>query len=188
MNSNLLDQEHSFLDGRVVVLIGDLTQQNVDAIVNAANSTLLGGGGVDGAIHREGGPAILEECRKIRESQYPGGLPTGQAVITTGGNLAARFVIHTVGPIYGRNKDEEATLLASCYRNSLALATEKQLSSIAFPSISTGAFGYPKIEAAAISSKAIKETLEKDDSISEVRLVFFLPRDARVFLQYQNFE
>ena len=188
MNSAGLESEATFLNGRVVVLIGDITQQQVGAIVNAANWTLLGGGGVDGAIHRIGGPQILQECKQIRETQYPKGLSTGQAVITSGGNLIANFVIHTVGPIYGRNKDEEADLLASCYKNSLSLASAKQISSIAFPSISTGAFGYPREEAAAVSSNAIKEALVEDAVINLVRLVFFQPRDARVFLQYQKFE
>ena len=182
-----LDVEESFLDGRVVVLIGDLTQQNVSAIVNAANSTLLGGGGVDGAIHRVGGPQIKKECEEIRSKQYPKGLPTGEAVITTGGNLQAKFVIHTVGPIFGRDKDGEAKLLASCYQNSLRLATEHHLTSIAFPSISTGAFGYPRDQAAAISSATIAESLSKNAVIEQVRLVYFQKRDARVFLQYQIF-
>ena len=150
----------SFLAGRVLVVVGDITRQDVGAIVNAANSTLLGGGGVDGAIHRAGGPQILEECREIRKTVYPDGLPTGQAVITTGGNLPAKYVIHTVGPIYGREPERESELLAACYKNSLLLAREHQISSIAFPSISTGAFGYPKSEAAKISSKTIREFLE----------------------------
>ncbi len=182
------DVEASFLDGRVLVLVGDITRQEVDAIVNAANSTLLGGGGVDGAIHRAGGPQILRECEEIRKTQYPQGLPTGQTVITTAGNLSAKFVIHTVGPIYGRDQGVEAGLLAACYQNSLLLAAEHQLSSFAFPSISTGAFGYPKDKAAAISSAAIKDSLGKSDLIESVRMVFFQKRDARVFLQYQIFE
>jgi O-acetyl-ADP-ribose deacetylase (regulator of RNase III) len=181
------DSEVSFLGGRVVLLVGDITRQKVDAIVNAANSTLLGGGGVDGAIHNVGGPKILAECRAIRKTRYPQGLPTGEAVITTGGNLPAKFVIHTVGPIYGRNPKEEAQLLSNCYLNSLQIAIDNKLSTIAFPSISTGAFGYPKDKAAAISSVAIKETLKKSDVIEQVRLVFFQPRDLREFLQYQNF-
>ena len=177
----------SFLEGRVLVVVGDITRQDVDAIVNAANSTLLGGGGVDGAIHDAGGPQILEECREIRKRDYPKGLPTGEAVITTGGNLPAKFVIHTVGPIYGREPERQAEFLAACYQNSLLLARQHQLSSIAFPSISTGAFGYPKIEAARIASTAIKNWLADDTQIRQVQLVFFLQRDARVFLQYQEF-
>ena len=179
--------EESFLAGRVLVLVGDITQQDVTAIVNAANSTLLGGGGVDGAIHRAGGPKILEECKQIRNTSYPAGLPTGQAVITTGGNLPAKYVIHTVGPIYGRDPEQESELLADCYRNSLILARQHAVSSIAFPSISTGAFGYPKDEAAKIAATAIKQFLSADQQIEQVRLVFFQERDARVFLQHREF-
>lgn len=183
----MVDSLPMFLGGRVRVVTGDLTPQDVTAIVNAANSTLLGGGGVDGAIHRAGGAQILEECKKIRETTYPNGLPAGEAVITTGGNLPAQYVIHTVGPIYGRNPAREAELLAACYRNSLRLAHRHVVSSIAFPSISTGAYGYPKPEAAAISSRAIKEFLNVDNQIHEVRLVFFQPADARLFLDFQEF-
>jgi O-acetyl-ADP-ribose deacetylase (regulator of RNase III) len=177
----------SFLNGRVLVVVGDITRQDVDAIVNAANSTLLGGGGVDGAIHDAGGPQILEACRAIRKTEYPNGLPTGEAVITTGGNLLAKFVIHTVGPIYGHEPDRQAEQLAACYQNSLLLARRHHLTSIAFPSISTGAFGYPKIAAAKVASTAIKNFLATDDQIREVRLVFFQQSDARVFLQHQEF-
>ena len=177
----------SFLGGRVLVLVGDITRQDVTAIVNAANSTLLGGGGVDGAIHRAGGPAILKECRRIRETTYPDGLPTGQAVITTAGNLPAKYVIHTVGPIYGRDPDREAQLLAACYQNSLLLARQHQVSSIAFPSISTGAYGYPKPEAAKITSRTIKDFLSADQQIEQVRLVFFQRSDADVFLKNDEF-
>lgn len=179
---------HSFLAGRVVVVVDDLTLQDVDAIVNAANSSLLGGGGVDGAIHRAGGPQILKECREIRRTRYPDGLPTGEAVITTGGNLPARFVIHTVGPIYGHDPEREAELLAACYRNSLSLAVQNDVSTIAFPSISTGVYSYPKPEAAAVSSRAIKEFLDRNQDIEEVRLVFFHDADARVFLKHHKFE
>ena len=178
----------SFLGGRVLVVVGDLTRQDVNAIVNAANSSLLGGGGVDGAIHRAGGPQILQECQEIRKSIYPDGLPTGQAVITTGGNLPAKYVIHTVGPIYGREPERESELLAACYQNSLLLAREHQIPSIAFPSISTGIFAYPKSEAAKISSATINAFLNEDRQIEEVRLVFFQQEDARVFLEYHEFE
>jgi O-acetyl-ADP-ribose deacetylase (regulator of RNase III) len=177
----------SFVAGRVSVVVGDITRQDVTAIVNAANSTLLGGGGVDGAIHSGGGPEILKECREIRRTVYPDGLPAGQAVITTGGNLPARYVIHTVGPIYGREPEREAELLAACYQNSLLLARRYSISSIAFPSISTGAYGYPKHEAAKVSSAAIKNFLSADEQIQEVRLVFFQQRDERLFLEYQEF-
>ena len=178
----------TFVGGRVHVVVGDLTRQDVDAIVNAANSSLLGGGGVDGAIHRAGGPEILKECQQIRKTVYPTGLPAGQAVITTGGNLPAKYVIHTVGPMYGREPERESELLAACYQNSLLLARQHQVSSIAFPSISTGIFGYPKTEAAKISSRTIKEFLSMDDQIEQVRLVFFQAEDAGVFLEYHEFE
>ena len=178
---------YEFLNGRLVVVIGDLTQQQVDAIVNAANSTLLGGGGVDGAIHDSGGPTILEECRELRRTTYPEGLPTGQAVITNAGVLPAKHVIHTVGPIYGQHNGNEAALLAACYENSLTLAANHTLSSIAFPSISTGAYGYPKPEAAAVASQAIEAFLLKDDRIKHVRLVFFQASDGQVFMANQKF-
>jgi O-acetyl-ADP-ribose deacetylase (regulator of RNase III) len=178
----------SFLDGRVRIVVGDITRQEVTAIVNAANSSLLGGGGVDGAIHRAGGPEILKECRELRKTRYPDGLPTGEAAITTGGNLPARYVIHTVGPIYGQYPEREAELLAACYRNSLNLARQHAITSIAFPSISTGAYGYPKPEAAAISSRTIKDFLNPEHLIEQVRLVFFHDADARVFREYQEFE
>jgi O-acetyl-ADP-ribose deacetylase len=176
-----------FFDGRVVVYTGDITRQQTDAIVNAANSTLFGGGGVDGAIHRAGGEKILEECKEIRRAQFPEGLPTGKAVITSGGNLAARFVIHTVGPVYGRNQGRDAELLADCYRNSLRLAAAHEIYKIAFPSISTGAFGYPRHEAAAVASEAIKFFLNENGTLEEVRLVFFSESDAEKFIKHQNF-
>jgi O-acetyl-ADP-ribose deacetylase len=180
--------EETFLGGRVCLVVGDIAKQNVDAIVNAANWTLLGGGGVDGAIHRAGGEAILEECRAIRNNQFPQGLPTGEAVITTAGNLPARFVIHTVGPIYGRHDGREAELLAACYKNSLQLAVENSLHSIAFPAISTGVYGYPLAEAAASASQAIMEFLATDNLINEVRLVFFKQSDMNVFLRHHKFK
>ena len=173
---------------RLEIVVADITTLDIDAIVNAANTSLLGGGGVDGAIHSAGGPKILEECKQIRKTTYPDGLPTGQAVLTSGGNLAAKYVIHTVGPVYGRDPERESELLAACYQNSLRLAHQHAISSIAFPSISTGAFGYPKAEAAKIASTAIKHFLAADQQIEQVRLVFFQQRDARVFLQYQEFE
>ncbi|HSP61912.1 MAG TPA: O-acetyl-ADP-ribose deacetylase [Pyrinomonadaceae bacterium] len=176
-----------FLDGRVSVAVGDITRQDVEAIVNAANSSLLGGGGVDGAIHRAGGPAILAECQEIRRTRFPEGLPTGEAVITTGGKLAALYVIHTVGPIYGEHQGKEAELLANCYHNSLTLAVEKNLTSIAFPAISTGVFGYPLAEAAEVASKTIENFLATDRQLKEVRLVFFQAQDAEVFLAHQKF-
>jgi O-acetyl-ADP-ribose deacetylase (regulator of RNase III) len=176
-----------FLSGRVVVKVGDITKEDAGAIVNAANSTLLGGGGVDGAIHRAGGPAILAECKQIRAAQYPEGLPTGEAVMTTAGKMAAKYVIHTAGPVYGRGGKDKAELLAACYRNSLKLAADKGLKSIAFPAISTGVYGYPLDEAARVSSHAIAEFLGSDSSISEVRLVFFASKDAEIFLSNHSF-
>ena len=184
VNSEL---ETRFLRGRVVAIIGDITRQHVEAIVNAANSSLMGGGGVDGAIHRAGGPAILEQCREIRRMQYPQGLPTGEAVITTAGDLPARYVIHTVGPVYGEHRGREAGLLAACYKNSLALAASQPLTSIAFPAISTGIYGFPRSAAAAIASEAIREFLTTDNLLTEVRLVFFQKRDLEVFLENQMF-
>ena len=176
-----------FLGGRVTVVVGDITTQDVEAIVNAANSSLLGGGGVDGAIHRAGGPEILEECREIRRTRFPEGLPTGEAVITTGGKLPALYVIHTVGPIYGEYRGKESELLADCYHNSMTLAVEKNLASVAFPAISTGVYHYPLAEAAEVSSKAIENFLTNDRQLKEVRLVFFREVDADAFLQNQKF-
>jgi O-acetyl-ADP-ribose deacetylase (regulator of RNase III) len=151
---------------------GDITHQATDAIVNAANSGLMGGGGVDGAIHRAGGPAILEECKKIVTKQ--GRLPTGQAVITTGGNLKAKFVIHTVGPVWRGGSQGEPELLASAYRESLKLAAEHNLKSISFPSISTGAYGYPLPQAADVAIKTVVSFLEeRSTSIKEVVFVLF---------------
>ena len=172
-----------FYDGRLIVKSGDITAEDADAIVNAANWTLLGGGGVDGIIHSKGGPTILEECRRIRQEQFPAGLPTGKAVITTAGNLPARFVIHTVGPIYGSNGSSDAELLADCYRNSITLALEQGLSSIAFPSISTGAFGYPKPEAAKVVWRTLSEGFFTGGNWPEVRLVFYSPADASAFIE-----
>jgi O-acetyl-ADP-ribose deacetylase (regulator of RNase III) len=182
------EPQQTFLDGRVTVVVADITRLDVDAIVNAANATLLGGGGVDGAIHRAGGPAILAACQEIRNTQYPQGLPTGEAVITTGGNLPAKHVIHTVGPIYGRHDGDEEQLLKACYRNSLALASLHGLSSIAFPAISTGAFGYPQPEAAQVASETIETYVLTDDQIRDVRLVFFQLRSAEIFLEHQKFD
>ena len=170
---------------KVIPIAGDITEQTVDAIVNAANSSLMGGGGVDGAIHSKGGPSILEECKAIR-SHYPEGLPTGEAVITGAGRLPASYIIHTVGPIYGMHGGEEASLLTSCYENCLKLAVEYSLVTVAFPAISTGVYGYPKDEAAKISSDTISGFLETNSSIEEVRLVFFSQRDLDIFLNTVN--
>jgi O-acetyl-ADP-ribose deacetylase len=177
----------TFLQGRVVVKVGDITKEAVDAIVNAANGTLMGGGGVDGAIHRAGGPEILQQCKEIRRTEYPDGLPTGQAVITTAGRMVAKHVIHTVGPVFGAGGPDKAELLAACYANSLSLALQNNLQTIAFPAISTGVYGYPMREAAAVSSKTIEQFLDFDKSIKEVRLVFFGAGDAAVFLKHHGF-
>ena len=175
-----------FLDGRLTVKVGDLTDEEVDALVNAANWTLLGGGGVDGAIHRRGGPEIYNACKRLRETELPAGLPTGQAVITTAGRLAAKYVIHTVGPIYGQNAGRDAELLADSYRNSLRLAAHEALTSIAFPSISTGAFGYPKHHAAPIVASTVRSELDISNSELEVRLVFFSVADAELFVKHAD--
>ena len=153
------------------VLQGDITKIKVDAIVNAANSSLMGGGGVDGAIHRAGGPAILEECRKIVAKQ--GGCKTGDAVITTAGNLPAKFVIHTVGPVWHGGKSGEAEKLANCYKNSLQLAVENGCKTIAFPNISTGIYSYPKAEAARIAVQTVMGFLKSSTAIEQVIFVCF---------------
>jgi O-acetyl-ADP-ribose deacetylase (regulator of RNase III) len=154
---------------RIELVEGDVTEQRVDAIVNAANSTLLGGGGVDGAIHRGGGPAILEECRALRASRYPDGLPAGDAVATTAGNLPARWVIHTVGPVYDASRDQSATL-RSCYTRSLAVADELDARTVAFPLISAGAYGWPREDAARQALTALREA---ETAVEEARLVLF---------------
>ena len=177
---------HKFLNGRVEVRTGDITGLRVDAVVNAANSTLLGGGGVDGAIHKRGGGEILRACKELRDTCYPRGLPAGEAVLTTAGKLPARYVIHTVGPVWGRDQQPD-TLLASCYKKSLEIAANHSLGSVAFPAISTGAYGYPKDEAAAIASTAITQALSQADAIERVSLVFFSDADLDVFLANQQF-
>jgi O-acetyl-ADP-ribose deacetylase (regulator of RNase III) len=174
--------EREFAGRKLQLALGDITQERTDAIANAANSSLLGGGGVDGAIHRAGGTAILEECRAIRQRQ--GECPAGQAVMTTGGRLAARFVIHTVGPVWRGGDRGEKALLASCYRNSLRLAAEKGLSSVAFPSISTGVYRYPVKEAATVALGAVAEFLKAEERAPAiVRFVLF---DADTFQAYRE--
>jgi O-acetyl-ADP-ribose deacetylase (regulator of RNase III) len=165
-------------DALVVIKRGDITAEDTDAVVNAANSSLLGGGGVDGAIHRAGGPAILEECKRIVERV--GRCPTGEAVITTGGNLPARHVIHTVGPVW-RGDPKDATRLANAYRNSLALATEHGLDSVSFPSISTGAYRYPIEAACEVALRTVFEELPRT-VVKEVRFVLFSESDLDVYL------
>jgi O-acetyl-ADP-ribose deacetylase len=168
--------------GRTIELVrGDITKESTDAIVNAANSSLMGGGGVDGAIHRAGGPAILEECRAYRARG--GECPTGQAVVTGGGRLKARFVIHTVGPVWHGGGRGEPELLASCYRRSLELAAGQRLRSVAFPSVSTGVYGYPVDEAAPVALGTVARFLkERADAPDEVRFILF---DEGTFAAYR---
>lgn len=161
---------------------GDITHMETDAVVNAANSSLMGGGGVDGAIHRAGGPAILSECMEVRRTTYPDGLPTGEAVITGGGSLKARHVIHTVGPVW-RGGGSEERLLEAAYRNSLRVAVENGLKSVAFPSISTGAYGYPVEKAAMTAVKTVKAFIEEDPSLDEVVFVLYSERDYEVYVR-----
>ena len=164
------------------IVQGDITRQSTAAIVNAANSSLMGGGGVDGAIHRAGGPAILAECKQIDSRQ--GRLPTGKAVITTGGNLKAKYVIHTVGPVWQGGNRNEAELLASAYQESLKLAAENNLTGVSFPSISTGAYGYPVAEAARVALKAVVSFLrEQGTSLQEVVFVLF---DSMTYESYHS--
>jgi O-acetyl-ADP-ribose deacetylase (regulator of RNase III) len=153
----------------ITLALGDITQQDVDAVVNAANSGLLGGGGVDGAIHRRGGPGILAECRRLRDERFRDGLPPGQAVATTAGRLPARWVIHTVGPVYSRKEDRSA-ILASCYRESLRVAEDLGASTVAFPAVSAGIYGWPADSAAEIAIRAVRES---GAAIDEARFVLF---------------
>ena len=162
---------------------GDITKMEVDAVVNAANSSLMGGGGVDGAIHQAGGPAILEECKEIRAEQ--GTLPTGEAVLTTAGKMPSHKVIHTVGPVWNENEaSENDRLLANCYRNSLQLALENDLQTIAFPNISTGVYGYPKERAAKVAIETVREFLESHEE--EIETVFFICFDDENYQIYQE--
>lgn len=163
----------------IILLQGDITRQDTEAIVNAANSSLMGGGGVDGAIHRAGGPAILEECKQIVARQ--GRCPTGQAVITSGGNLKAKYVIHTVGPIWHGGSSNEEQFLADAYRNSLALAQEHNIKTIAFPSISTGAYRFPIDRAARIALKTVSDFIAKQSQFHQVRFVLFSENDLQKY-------
>lgn len=169
---------------KISVLKGDITTVKVDAIVNAANSTLLGGGGVDGAIHRAGGPIILEECRKIVASK--GGCPTGDAVLTSAGNLPSKFIIHTVGPIWQGGHKNEDKLLYSCYENSLKLAKEYNCKSIAFPNISTGVYGFPKGKAAIISLQAVVDFLNCKGGIESIAIVCFEEENFDLVKKYHE--
>jgi len=165
---------------QIVLKQGDITEESCEGIVNAANSSLMGGGGVDGAIHRAGGPEIIKECKKIRDRQ--GKLPTGKAVITTAGNLNAEAVIHTVGPIWQGGDDQEKDLLAKAYKNSLIIAKENNLETICFPSISTGAYGFPIKKAAEIALKTIKDFCTEDQCYKEIRFILFSEEDYEVYL------
>lgn len=162
---------------RITLVLGDITEQHVDAVVNAANSSLLGGGGVDGAIHRRGGPSVLAECRELRASRYSEGLPTGQAVATTAGDLPARWVIHTVGPVYTESEDR-SMLLASCYRESLRVADELGAQTVAFPAVSAGVYGWPLHDAARIALTTVQHT---PSQLCEVRFVLFSDAVLDVF-------
>ncbi|MEG3626733.1 O-acetyl-ADP-ribose deacetylase [Streptomyces poriticola] len=162
----------------ITLVQGDITRESVDAIVNAANSSLLGGGGVDGAVHRRGGPAILAECRELRASRYGKGLPTGQAVATTAGELDARWVIHTVGPVWSSSEDRSA-LLASCYRESLRVADGLGARTVAFPAISTGVYGWPMDDGARIAVETVRAA--GTTSVAEVRFVLFDDRAYQAF-------
>jgi len=162
---------------RITLTQGDITEQDVDAVVNAANSSLMGGGGVDGAIHRKGGPEILDECRALRAGRYGPGLPPGEAVATTAGRLPARWVIHTVGPVYGRTPGHEA-VLAVCHTNALRVADELGARTVAFPAISTGVYGYPLEEAATVAIRAVRAA---QTSVEVVRFVLFDETAYRAF-------
>jgi len=169
----------------IQVIKGDITLQKVDAIVNAANTSLLGGGGVDGAIHRAGGPKILEECMAIRNKQ--GGCKTGEAVITTGGNLAAKYVIHTVGPVWNGGNSNETQLLASAYKNSLLLAAKNNIKSIAFPNISTGIYHFPKQKAAMIAFNTVKEFMFDNTVIEDIYFVCFDEENYSIYQSLTEF-
>lgn len=176
-------------DGRLLVAFGDITRYPCDAIVNAANSTLLGGGGVDGAIHEAAGPDLLAECKRLRATSLPEGLPPGQAVATGPGKLSAlgiRRIIHTVGPIWRGGNHDEPRLLASCYRSCLEIARAENFSSIAFPAISTGVYGFPKSLAAPIAFRAVADFLDISDRPATVTLVFYSRSDAEIFLANIN--
>jgi O-acetyl-ADP-ribose deacetylase len=168
---------------KIRLIQGDITDQDEDAVVNAANSSLMGGGGVDGAMHRRGGPAILAECKQIRKKEWPGGLPTGKAVITTGGSLKARHVIHTVGPVWSGGRSGEPVALAECYSNSLRIAAQNGLRSVAFPSIGTGAYGYPVREASRVALKAVKSYVESKGVLVEVTFVLYSENDFNTYLE-----
>lgn len=177
----MVAQEFRVADAKILLVQGDITEQDADAVVNAANTSLMKGGGVDGAIHRKGGPTILEECRRIRATEWPDGLPAGRAVATSGGNLKARYVIHTVGPVWRGGCYREPELLAKAYRSSLRLAAYMGLKTIAFPSVSTGAYRYPVDKASRIALATVKEFLEKENGLDCVIFVLFTQRDLETY-------
>lgn len=176
------DTMREYYRGRLIATVGDITELSVDAIVNAANTSLLGGGGVDGAIHHRGGPAIMRECREIRRHSFPRGLPTGRAVITRAGKLDARYVIHTVGPVWEGGDNREDGLLEACYRNSLDLAAGHAANTVAFPAISTGVYGFPRERAARIAFGAIGEFLYRNTVPRAVFCVFYSIEDYEIFV------
>jgi O-acetyl-ADP-ribose deacetylase (regulator of RNase III) len=171
-----------FFEGRLIVAVGDITRLSVDAIVNAANSSLMGGGGVDGAIHRAGGPAILQACRELRRERFPDGLPAGEAVETTAGEMPARYVIHTVGPVWHGGSHGEEETLQGCYVRSLQIAERLGLHSIAFPAVSTGVYGFPRERAAVVVWKTLGAWLAAHQLPRTVTLEFYSQDDARIFL------
>jgi O-acetyl-ADP-ribose deacetylase (regulator of RNase III) len=178
----MIKNEFKIRNAIIELVLNDITEMNTDAIVNAANSSLMGGGGVDGAIHKKGGSKILEECNKIRISKYPNGLPTGEAVITSGGNLKTKFVIHTVGPVWRGGFDGETQLLKKAYESSLRLAKRSGITSISFPSISTGAYHYPTKQASVIALKTIRDFLTKESKIIKVIMVLFSKKTFDIYL------
>jgi O-acetyl-ADP-ribose deacetylase (regulator of RNase III) len=175
-----------YLNGRLIATTGDITNTQVDAIVNAANSSLLGGGGVDGAIHRAGGPSILEECKRLRATDFKEGLPTGQAVATSAGELPASYVIHTVGPVWNGGDKKEDEYLAAAYDNCLVVAAGRAAKTIAFPAISTGVYGFPRDRAARIAFETIAAHLRRNTVPQTVYMVFFSEEDYEVFTKEAN--
>jgi len=178
--------EFNVRNAKIRLVQGDITDLDVDAIVNAANPTLMGGGGVDGVIHRRGGPTILEQCKRIRASKWPNGLPTGKSVVTSGGNLKAKHVIHTVGPVWQGGSHDEPSLLADAYINSLKLAASKKLKTLAFPSISIGAYGYPVEKASRTALTTVKQFLERESTLREIIFVLFTEHDFKVYNEAAN--
>ncbi|WP_020613737.1 O-acetyl-ADP-ribose deacetylase [Sediminispirochaeta bajacaliforniensis] len=179
----MIEEIKSLAEGRIIVCHGDITTFKGDAIVNAANSTLLGGGGVDGAIHRAGGPEILAECKRIRSERLPGGLPPGEAVLTGAGKLPTQKIIHTVGPIWHGGKQGEKETLSNAYRNALRLAADSGVERVAFPAISTGVYGFPKKLAASIVYDTVTDFLRHEQLPHTVFLLFFGREDAELFLR-----